>query len=166
MSKKKHGIIWNTPTHILRDLVVANTTILGILKALGFMNPSGSYEPLKARLRQEGIDFSHIRLGREAARGKRTFKAKIPLEQILVQGSTFSPYHLKLRLLKEMNWPYKCAVCLLTGLWRDQPLTLQLDHINGVHTDNRFENLRLLCPNCHSQTSTFMGRNKFTNGPK
>lgn len=54
---------------------------------------------------------------------------------------------------------YKCACCGNTGEWNGRPLVLQLDHINGDNCDNRLENLRFLCPNCHSQTDTFAGRN-------
>jgi len=54
--------------------------------------------------------------------------------------------------------PFSCAVCGNTGQWQGRPLTLQLDHANGKYDDNRLENLRWLCPNCHSQTETFAGR--------
>jgi len=54
----------------------------------------------------------------------------------------------------------RCAVCGLAAQWSGMPLTLQLDHVNGIYDDNRFENLRWLCPNCHSQTATFAGKGK------
>lgn len=54
---------------------------------------------------------------------------------------------------------YKCSSCGLEDYWNGENLTLQLDHINGNSCDNRLENLRFLCPNCHTQTSTFCGRN-------
>jgi 5-methylcytosine-specific restriction endonuclease McrA len=53
----------------------------------------------------------------------------------------------------------KCGECGL-ATWRDQPLPLHLDHINGDHTNNRLENLRILCSNCHSITDTWCGRNR------
>lgn len=69
---------------------------------------------------------------------------------------------LKKRLVDENILEYKCAICGNTGTWQGKKLTLQLDHINGEHTDNRVENLRFLCPNCHSQTDTFGSRQRRT----
>lgn len=66
---------------------------------------------------------------------------------------------LKKRILKENLIPYKCSECTLEPVWNNKILTLQLDHINGDNTDNRLENLRFLCPNCHSQTETFCSKN-------
>lgn len=62
------------------------------------------------------------------------------------------------RLLKEMGVPYTCRICGISE-WLGERLGLQLDHINGDGFDNRCANLRFLCPNCHSQTPTFSGRN-------
>lgn len=59
-----------------------------------------------------------------------------------------------------MQWGVKeeCAKCGIGPVWDGEPLMLQLDHINGVNNDNRVENLRILCPNCHTQTETYAGR--------
>ena len=82
------------------------------------------------------------------------------MEDILIENSPYhNIYRLKLRLLKEHLLEYKCGICGNKGEWNGFPLTLQLDHINGIHTDHRLENLRFLCPNCHSQTETFSGKN-------
>ena len=66
--------------------------------------------------------------------------------------------HLKMRLLKAGLLENRCDVCGVAD-WRGESLNIHLDHINGVKNDNRLENLRMLCPNCHSQTPTFSGRN-------
>lgn len=67
---------------------------------------------------------------------------------------------LKRRLVEERVLEDKCSECDQGPVWNNKPLSLQLDHINGVNTDNRKENLRLLCPNCHTQTSTFGALNR------
>lgn len=59
---------------------------------------------------------------------------------------------------------YRCEICGI-GEWNNQPLKLECDHIDGDHSNNRIDNLRLLCPNCHSQTGTYKNRN-FGNGRK
>ena len=64
-------------------------------------------------------------------------------------------FYIKLYKLIE----YKCKECGIENLWNNKPISLQLDHINGIKTDNRLENLRFLCPNCHSQTETFGSKN-------
>lgn len=66
---------------------------------------------------------------------------------------------IKNYLLKNKLVENKCSVCNIPPEWNNKPLTLQLDHINGDHFDNRIENLRLICPNCHTQTDTYTGRN-------
>jgi len=68
--------------------------------------------------------------------------------------------NLKRRLISEGILEEKCAECDHSGLWNGLPLVLHLDHINGINDDHRIENLQLLCPNCHSQTSTYAGKNK------
>jgi len=78
---------------------------------------------------------------------------------VLVQGSTYDVPLLKRRLVEEGLLAPRCASCGLGETWEGAPLVLHLDHINGDRTDNRLENLRFLCPNCHSQTETYCGRN-------
>lgn len=88
---------------------------------------------------------------------------KYDLKEILVENSSYeNRTRLKERLIKEGYLEYQCAICGNKGVWLDKPLSLQLDHINGINNDHRIENLRLLCPNCHSQTETFSGKNKKT----
>jgi Zn finger protein HypA/HybF involved in hydrogenase expression len=62
-------------------------------------------------------------------------------------------------ILKENLIEYKCSECNVKT-WNGKILSLHLDHINGINSDNRLENLRFLCPNCHSQTETYTGKNK------
>lgn len=84
---------------------------------------------------------------------------RIPLDELLVVGRQRSRGHIKQRLLNMGLLQPNCYECGLAE-WRGEPLSLQLDHINGDKHDWRLDNLRLLCPNCHSQTDTYGGKNK------
>lgn len=85
---------------------------------------------------------------------------KLKLSEIL-EGKfpQYSSSKLKNRLIKEGIFENKCSICNI-NTWNNLPLILHVDHINGISTDHRKENLRLICPNCHSQTNTYCGRNK------
>lgn len=82
-----------------------------------------------------------------------------PLEEILVAGRRQSRWRVKARIMQAGLLPNRCADCEIGPEYNGKPLMLQLDHINGDGEDWRLENLRLLCPNCHSQSPTFCGRN-------
>jgi len=82
-----------------------------------------------------------------------------PLDQLLVRGVKRTSYHLKNRLLAAGLKVNRCEACGVES-WLERPLVMALHHINGDNCDNRLENLQLLCPNCHSQTENYSGRNK------
>lgn len=84
---------------------------------------------------------------------------EIPVKEVFVKNSTFTRSHLKEKILKYDLLPHKCADCGGEPEWNGKRLTLQVDHINGINTDHRIENLRFLCPNCHSQTPNYAGAN-------
>ena len=82
----------------------------------------------------------------------------ISLEVLTAQGRVTSRAHLRWRLLKDNVLDPACAICGIME-WQDKPLSLHLHHQNGDRTDNSLENLQMLCPNCHSQTDSYSGRN-------
>ncbi len=84
----------------------------------------------------------------------------IPLNEILEgKHPSYQTYKLKKRILKEGILVNECSECGLNE-WNGKPISIELDHIDGVRTNHKLENLRLLCPNCHSQTDTYRSRNK------
>lgn len=126
------------------------------LRALGLHTSGGSStDILKKRIRELNCSIEHFHSKEKVSSNK-----KYSLDEILVKNSSYANIsRLKIRLVNEKRLEYKCANCGLTE-WLGQPISLQLDHINGINNDHRIENLRFLCPNCHSQTETFAGKNK------
>lgn len=144
----------------LKRAVKNSISIAEVLKSLGMSISTGNYRTFHRCIKKFDIDTSHF-LGQSHLQGKaHESKTTQSLKQILVKNSSYSNIaHLKIRLIRENLLSYKCYECGIDS-WRDRKISLQLDHINGVHDDHRIENLRLLCPNCHSQTTTFSGKNK------
>jgi 5-methylcytosine-specific restriction endonuclease McrA len=138
------------------DLVADSETISEIASRIGYRSKGGGVTKLiKDRIDELNIDISHFN---KYSKGSSVERNK-PLEEILVENSSYTNNtSLKRRLLKANLLKYECSICKISE-WNNMPLSLQLDHVNGNNKDNRIENLRLLCPNCHSQTDTFSGRN-------
>ena len=82
-----------------------------------------------------------------------------PDEKVYTTESTFPRHRLKERLIREEKIPHICQECGNDGFHNGKHLVLQLDHINGINNDNRLENLRFLCPNCHTQQDTYAAKN-------
>lgn len=136
-----------------------NYSIRDVLGCLGYSRSSGSMGVrIRKRIEELNLDISHFYT--DAKSIERASRAKYSIEEILIQNSSYENISsLKKRLIKEGLLEYKCEICGDTGSWNGMPLTLQLEHKNGIHNDHRIENLCFLCPNCHSQTDTYSGRN-------
>lgn len=161
MERKRKSRIWLIGKDELKTIVEKSKTIAEIMISLGFSaNKGGSYKGLKKRMELDGIDYSHIPLGRHSNKNRVFGGVKaVDLESVLVEHSTYSRGELKRRLIKNGMLNNVCYRCGQGPFWNEEKLVLVLDHINGTFDDNRIENLRLLCPNCNSQTTTFSGRN-------
>ena len=143
----------------LRVAVKNSISIAEVLKNLEMSVTTANYRSFHKAVKTYDLDTEHF-LGRAHLKGESHAHLFKSLETILVKDSDYlCTSHLKKRLLDKNFLTYKCYECGL-ATWCNKPISLQLDHINGIHNDHRIENLRLLCPNCHSQTSNFAGRNK------
>lgn len=120
----------------------------------------GNYRIIKKRIKELDLDISHF-TGCGHAKGKKNSYAKeIPIEKSFVKDGSLSSSSLNKKIRKYNLKPYICEKCGNKGEHMGKSLSLHLDHINGINNDNRLENLRFLCPNCHSQTSTYCGKSK------
>jgi hypothetical protein len=120
---------------------------------LGITRGGKAYRKFREACDKFGLDYSYP---------NRLSVQRTPLAQILVEDSPYTNnrinvkrYVLEAGLLKN-----ECTLCGLGPVWNGLPIVLQLDHINGVNNDHRIENLRILCPNCHTQTETFAGKRR------
>ena len=136
------------------ELASKCTNINQILRILGKKSTNEYYKQINRILEEKGVDTSHFI---ENERYSVLSKEKIPINKLLVSGSTIGSSKLRDRILNERIKEHRCERCKRTE-WEGESIPLQLHHINGDRTDNRIENLQLLCPNCHSLTDNYCGR--------
>ena len=142
----------------VREAVASAQSLAEALRTLGLRPAGGNHRTLHRLIAKYGISIDHLD-HRWAMRRQRRSVATA-LSEILVEHSTYSRGHLKDRLFAEGVKQRTCELCGLGDEWRGQPMSLILDHINGVPTDNRIENLRIVCPNCAATLETHCGRKK------
>ncbi len=139
----------------LREAVKTSRSIRKVLQSLGLRATGGNYCSIQSWIKELKIDTSHF-LGQGWCKQPPRFSWD--LVEILVENSLYTNSGaLKRRLMKEGVFSARCQRCGLAE-WLGQAVPLELEHINGVRTDNRRENLQLLCPNCHAFTPTYRRR--------
>ena len=153
---------------VLAAVVRTSTTVAQVCQKLGLLDRGGPHRDVSARIRELGLDTNHFR-GRGWCRGdtaatnasvaRGAKQRSFTDEEVFIENSPIVTGSRLVRRLLAMGWQYRCTWCEISN-WRGVPLVLHLDHINGISNDNRFINLRLLCPNCHSQTPTYCNRRR------
>lgn len=157
------GINWSKDK--LEQAVSKNTTIAGVLEELGVgaRYSNGNYKTFHKYVMRYNIDISHFNGKPRIEKNIGESLQKYEDSEIFIENSTYTPTHLKRRILNAKLLDYRCDDCGNEGFWNGKDLCLQIDHINGISNDHRLENLRFLCPNCHSQTDTYGNGNGKTN---
>lgn len=147
------------------------TSIKCALKNLGLRAAGGNYKVFHKYVEQYGIDTSHFESRKEIyQRSLKNYLSgiKIPMNEILVENSTYNRTSLKKRLYDEGLKERRCEMkgCGQGEIWMGKKMSLILDHINGVYNDNRIENLRIVCANCNATLPTHCGKQNKKPKPK
>ena len=140
----------------LRDAVSTSLSYRQTLIKLGVVPSGGNYRTVQKAVKYFNIDNKHF-TGQAWNKG-RTYAPKRSISDYLSNRFPIQSHKLRKRLLKEQIFDHQCDVCK-RKTWMKQSIPLELDHIDGQHQNNSLSNLRLLCPNCHAQTSNYRGKN-------
>ncbi|MEU3740318.1 HNH endonuclease signature motif containing protein [Streptomyces sp. NPDC032198] len=158
---EREGAKWTREA--LEPAVAASTSVNGVLRHLGLAVVGGHHTNISRRIRAYGIDTSHFtpvaRTERQRNNQRRKTAAGILVENTSPHPTRTPSSRLK-RAMREIGVAEKCALCGNEAVWLGEPLPLEVDHIDGNWRNNRQENLRLLCPNCHSATDNYRGRSR------
>lgn len=144
---------------LLEPVVKQATSLAEVLRKLDLKLTGGNYRNISSWIRFHKIPIQHFtgsawNKGKTVETDSRIARIGYTDEEVFTTNApSIGGPKLKKRLIR-LGWEYACKRCGIKD-WRGEPITLHLDHINGIRNDNRLENLRFLCPNCHQQTETW-----------
>jgi hypothetical protein len=144
----------------LIEAVESCTTVAAVVSKLGLVNAGGSHALIQKHMLRLGLTCKLNARTRQLSGMKgRSDGVRCTDSEIFTETSTVSSVTVRKRYLALRDITYYCDLCKI-DTWNNSRLTLQMDHINGNRRDHRLNNLRLLCPNCHSLTDTYGGKNR------
>ncbi|MGW9025900.1 HNH endonuclease signature motif containing protein [Streptomyces sp. NPDC055722] len=158
---EREGVKWTR--EVLEPVVAASTSVNEVVRRLGLDSVGGHQTNIARRIKAYGINTSHFTSAVRTERMRHNQRRRTA-EEILVEDTSEHarrvPSRRLRRALSEVGVEERCALCGSEPLWPGEPLPLEVDHVDGNWRDNRIENLRFLCPNCHSTTDSYRGRGK------
>lgn len=149
----------------LEELCKNSDSYAEVLKQTGRAQSGGNQSYLKKKIQEFDVDVSHFtgqgwRKNKTKENDIRLIgKSQYNIEEIFIINSDVNRKLIRAYILRYNLLEYQCKMCGNIGQWLNQTIALHLDHINGIPTDNRIENLRWLCPNCHATTNTYGAKN-------
>ncbi|WEB42407.1 HNH endonuclease [Streptomyces yunnanensis] len=158
---EREGAKWTK--EILEPVVALSTSVNEVVRRLGLECVGGHQTNIARRIKAYGIDTSHfstvVRTENMRYNQRRRTAREILVEATSAHATRIPNSRLK-RAMCELGVAERCALCGIEPVWQGEPLPLEVDHIDGNWRDNRIENLRFLCPNCHATTDNYRGRGK------
>ncbi|CAG6393361.1 HNH endonuclease [Streptomyces cocklensis] len=154
---EREGTRWSRDD--LAAAVSASTSMYGVLRFLGLDAVGGQHTHISRRVRALGISTAHFTASHRVPGGVRKRAAEVLVELNPHRSRRVPGAQLK-RALRDAGVRERCALCGMEPYWQGRALALEVDHVDGDWRNNRRENLRLLCPNCHSTTDTYRGRRR------